>query len=292
MEPEIASQAGIKNNKGKFAVLILFIAVVFGSPLFSLTPFGKASIEGLTENVYAEVDKELFRTFLSELRAGDVESAYARLAPDTREEATLEDLAEVASTLSYTAGNPRVVGGNYKYQEVASASLNGTESAPSRTSTYEVVYSDENVGTTTPYALINLYAQDTGEGLVIQGVHVTPQDRSVEEIISFNWSTHGVYLLLSLLIPALIAFTAFKYIRTSRKPHWGMFLVILLLSVYFTHTGDTWKINVGLNGSFIPGHALMPWIFAIPLPLGVIIYYVRKHLKKRKAPEQVETGSV
>jgi hypothetical protein len=285
MENETDSKAGIAKNKGKFAVLVLYALAVFGSPLFFFTPWGQASVEKLTGSVFTELDQSFFREFITELRNGEVEEAYTRLAPEVQEVVTTEDLKSVASTLAYTSGNPEVVGG--KFNRTSSATLTDSDTPSSSSSHYEVIYSDENTGTTSPYAVISLVAEDNGGGMQILGIHVTSQDRSIEELTSFNWSTHGLYLVLSILLPAFIIFTAFQYLRKSKKPHWGMFLVILLLSLYFTHTGDTWKVSAGFNGAFTAGQSLTPWIFALPLPLGAIIYYVRPYLKKRQPPEQV-----
>ena len=282
MKTEAEFKGGIKNNKGKFAVLVLYLLAVFGSPLFLLTPVGQDSVEALTKPIFAELDREEFREFIGLLRSGESEQAYSQLAPETQENASLEDLQNISTTLAYTAGNPRVVGGGFNHTNIAS--LNVTEGEPdsSKTSTYEVSYLDENVGTTTAYTIINLVAEEKGEGLMISGVHLSTSGISLEELTSFDWSTHGVYLILSILIPLIIAFTAFQYIRKNKKPNWVMFLIILLLSVYFTSKGDGgWSINIGAYGGFTPGNSLSPWIFAIPLPLGVIIYYARRFMPKK-----------
>ena len=285
MENETDLKVGIAKNKGKLAVLVLYALAVFGSPLFFFTPWGQASVEKLTGSVFTELDQPFFKEFITELRNGEVEKAYTRLAPEVQEVATTEDLESIASTLAYTSGNPEVVGG--KFNRTSSASLTDSDNPSSSSSHYEVIYFDENTGTTSPYAVISLVAEDSGEGMKILGIHVSPQDRSIEELTGFNWSTHGLYLLLSILLPAFIIFTAFQYLRKSKKPNWGMFLVILLLSLYFTHTGDTWKVSAGFNGAFTAGQSLTPWIFALPLPLGALIYYIRPYLKKRQPPEQV-----
>jgi hypothetical protein len=91
------------------------------------------------------------------------------------------------------------------------------------------------------------------------------------------FGTKSLYLVLAVLIPSFIAYTAFRYITKARKPSWIIFLLILFATVYLSISGDQIRFIFGIHSFLGEPDPWGSWAFLIPIPLGIIYYsFARK----------------
>jgi hypothetical protein len=265
------STAGIKNNKGKFIVLVLFVLLVFLTPLSYNIPFVKNMLTGFTQSLVPKDTDQFFRQCIALLKDNNIDQAYSLMSPQMRQTVSTSALQTVATYFINTTNQAEIVG----------AKINSISTPSNSEKDYDITYEIQNNDNTNKYLLVEIIASDTGNGLQILGIHAIKEMQSIKEQGKFNFSTQGIYLILSLLIPLFIVYTALRYIRKAQKPKWILFLVILLVSLFISVTNNSVAFHIGAYGFMSKSGLWGPWIFMIPIPLGAIYYYfVRRRLEK------------
>jgi hypothetical protein len=253
METATEVRSGFKKNIGKTIVLALYVFIVFISPLYYLTPWGQESFSQLTTQVVKALvpdeDKGFFANYISSLQQ------------------------DSTSEVSKTQGEAELVGG--------ASSFNTSDGKTMKH--FDLLYELSHNDPVNKYLILRIAAEDTGNGIQVLGTQTSPQPTAVKDRPFFSLDMMGwLFLVLALLIPLFIVFTAYRYITKESHPKWIFFIVILILSANLTIEGQKWGVNFGFTGFMTPALG-GTWFFALPVPLGALYYWGSRLLKKKKA---------
>jgi hypothetical protein len=208
-----------------------------------------------------------FRNYIDLLRKGDAEKAYSYVAPDQQGDLSVSKLKEFTPYFASSTDQMSVIGWAF----------NKSITSEGSTTVYDAFYELKTTDSVSPYQVVEIVAHDVGSGIQIQGVHLDGFKKSAAERSQFNFSTQGVGLILSILIPLFIIYTAYRYLTKARNPGWIIFLVIVFVTLYVTMIGSNFNFNFGFNSFASKVGPFSPWEFVTPIPLGAIYYYfVRK----------------
>lgn len=263
-------------HKGKFAVLAVYIIVVFLAPIFSAVTYNPEKAIGMFAKFVAEKDDQFFRSYIALLKDQKVDEAYALLSPEAQQASSRDELATVAKEFTNMTDEMTIVGVN----------INHIDDESPRT-IYQMSYEVVNNDPEKKYVGVNISARDQGQGIKIDGVQTFYGATSLKEGAKFNFPKPYWMLLIAVLIPLFVAYTAYRYITKAANPKWWLFLVILLISVYVTIRADGgFSVNFGFNGFMGPAGIWGPWVYFTSVPLGAIFYYFMR--KRVESPNVVQ----
>lgn len=273
----------IKNNKWKFVVVLAYALLVLISPVLLFTPYVQNTQRFALQSMVTQNEDSFFRNYISLLQQKNINQAYSLLELDaaTTTYISTSSLVTLSTYFASTTNQIQVVG--WSWRSYSGLNWNGEQGNwKIYTGTYEIKNNDIEH----PYILFQATAENGGGGLEIVNLNVQAEKVSATQTPLFN-STDGVFLILALLIPLFIIYTAMRYLVKAQNPRWPMFLVIVLISLYFNINSAAQSINAtfGFYG-FLEGL----WVFAIPIPLGAIYYYfVRKKYENPITPTEATT---
>lgn len=261
-------------HKGKFVVLILYIIVVFLAPIYSAVSYNPEKTIGIFAKFVAEKDEQFFRSYIELLKDQKVDDAYALLSPEAQQASSRTEMATVAKEFTNMTDEMSIVGVN----------INHIDDDSPRT-IYQMLYEVVNNDPEKKYVGVNISARDHGQGLRIDGVQTFHGATSLKEGAKFSFPKPYWMLLIALLIPLFVAYTAYRYITKAANPKWWLFLVILLVSVLVTLRADGgFGVHFGFNGFMGPAGIWGPWVYFTSLPLGAIFYYFKRKKVETHAP--------
>ena len=260
----------MKKNKGKLVVLGIYVFFVFIFPLVSLVTYSPSKIVGLAQSLVPKSADEFFRSYILLLKPEDTTQAYSLLTDDVRQAVATSSFKEVSKYFASTTDQVMVVGAN----------VNKIFGDGVRTN-YDITYEIQNDDQVNKYILLNLVAYETEGGIKILGIHTQPETESITSQNGFNTGPFGVYLILSILFPLFITYTAFRYIQKATNPRWWLFLLILFASLYIYLQNDGgFTFNLGFHSLMGKDGIWGPWTFDLPIPIAAIAYYfMRKKLE-------------
>lgn len=272
--------SGIKNNKGKFIVLVLYILAVFAGSISYFTPhFEQFYNQVMSMSAPKEVDT-VMRDYIMTLKNGDFNKAVNMTEQEVRSNAATSSLFALQQDLASTSDQLEIIGASFKsntyYPWV------GEDSGKSVTSSnYNVIYQTKNNDPIHRYLVISVQARDKGNGPEIMGIQNSLRDESVQEEGKFNFQTQGLSLLLSIVIPLFVAYTSYRYLTKARNPKWILFLIITFGSLYYSASNGNYSVNFGFENFVAKASPWGPMVFFNPLPIGAVYYYfVRKRHEK------------
>lgn len=264
--------SGIKNNKGKTIILLIYIISIFCFPLGLLSPSSTTNLVKVVKSFGSPEADTLFRHYIYLLKEKKIQEAYSMVSPEVQKEYSLSSVDELAAYFASTTNQIYIAG---IYINVSKGDLQRTD--------YDITYEIQNNDPKYKYILTQIIARDEGSGIKILTIFVSPQENSVKESGKFDLSRQWWLLLLSIIIPLFVAYTAFRYLIKTKQPKWWLFLIILLLSLYVSFGNGGFSINVGTYGFMHKAGLWGPWVFMTPIPLGAIYYYfVRKKLEDQE----------
>jgi hypothetical protein len=259
-----------KQNFGKFIVLSIYIILVLLLPLPDLavyfiekeTEFGKSVIT-------KDVD-QFFKQYITSLKDKTTDQTYSLLSPEARQHTSTSSLLTFATAFANITDQIERIEGNMVEKKVPQGYTQIN---------YDLTYEIQNNDPVKRFIQINIEATKTSDHLQIVGIHTWTTNSSV----NFRFHTHDFFLILSILLPLFIIYTAFRYLYKAERPTWRLFLVILLLTGFINFSnGSSVNLNVGLH-SFVTKTSGGPWVFYLPIPIGAIYYYfVRRKVEKTK----------
>jgi hypothetical protein len=255
------------SHKGKFAVLVIFLLVVFVPPLFELIPAVRSKIIQVSASYVAKDDDAFFRKYISLLKGQDLEDAYAMMT----------EQAQAAIPSSVVQGIMPVFADTTDKMEIVGVSLKSTKSLtnPDTGSKTDYIVDYEVEGTVPhKYMLVKITAEKRGEQLGITGFHAGWRNSSIREMGGgLDLQSEWFNLLLAIAIPLLVAYSALDYLAIGANPGWLSFLAIILLNVYFSMAEHTTTFSFGFF-NFASLAQSGSWAFLIPLPIGAIYYWI------------------
>ena len=143
-------------------------------------------------------------------------------------------------------------------------------------------------------------------GVTVTGLFLDPREVSMGELHAFSFEGKGLgqvlFLALVVAVPLFILYALVRVFRTpglgKRKYLWAAFVLVGLVQVTLNWT--TGDININplsfqlLGAGFMSNGPYAPWVFAVSLPVGAILFLI-KHRGGNKedtdqSPPAVEEG--
>jgi hypothetical protein len=273
--------SGIKNNKGKFTLLIIYILIAFVIPFSGHLPVVGNLIKQNAQSFVPKNIDPFFQQYIRELQVGNVNKIFSLMTPQARQQISTSSVQQLSALFASTTA------------QMEGITLNVNRVAGQGTY-YDVTYEIKNNDPTYKYLLAEIAAQNTGNGIQVDSVHVTGETQSILEQGKFNFAHQFPYLLASILLPLFVVYTGLRYLFKVQKPGWILFLVILLLSVYLNivyQAGNiTTGLTIGVYGATYQS-SLGYWVYMMPIPLGSIYYWIRRKHYENHFPILVSTDS-
>jgi len=150
------------------------------------------------------------------------------------------------------------------------------------------------------WLFVNINLEKNGDILIVKGVYIQPLRESPAITNRFTFQRKGainyIFLIVSILVQLFIIFTFVLCIRTPiSKIKWLWAIFVLIGFVKFTLNWTTGALNITplhlqlFASGFIQGGLLGPWFIETSVPLGAIIFM----LKRRKwltPPVKAQSG--
>lgn len=252
----------------------LFVLLLLFAPLLGCDQ--NALIERFTPKQEAAFAKDV----IARIAARDLAGLKPMLSSELRNpevEGQLEKMANVVPS-----GKPRsirTVGVN------ASTGESGT--------TYSLAFEYEFTGS---WLVANVVLARNGDELLLKGIHFEPRSRSLasENALSFEGKgmLHYAFFALAIVIPFFIVYTLIVCMKTTvvkRKWLWLLFIVIGVVQFQLNwSTGEWGVIPVGFSlfgAGFFRAGPFAPYVFTIAMPLGAIVFLMRRKTLMQRASE-------
>lgn len=173
---------------------------------------------------------------------------------------------------------------------------------------YEITDINGNKEFTDKWAILDLYSQETSEGLKFRHFNFKTYSSQPTKIGKFEIKNKGfkhyIFLALLIAIPLFVIFTIVAIIRNkhmSKKWLWGLFSSVGLWGVNFNwmtgkispefitlttnSNGSTgWHLKIlsfkVLGASSMKASQYSPYIVTIAFPIGAVLYWILKHRNK------------
>jgi|SRR5208337_2648653 len=259
------NNSGLANNRTKLIILIIYIAVVLGTPFLGHVPLVR---EYLNRNAKSYISNDadiFFKDYIQVLKTGTHEQIYALMPPQAPQYISTSTLQEFTSHLASTTS------------EVTGISLNVNKVVGQGTY-YYATYELKNNDPVYKYVIAELVAVNNGNGLQIFSTHLAGEARSITDYGPYDFFKQTPLWILAFMVPMFIAYTGLQYIRKAQSPNWVMFLTILLGSLYiiiFYRNGNvTSGLNVGIFTAMYKNS--FGYYYMIPIPIGAMYYWIRR----------------
>ena len=145
------------------------------------------------------------------------------------------------------------------------------------------------------FVLAEITLQDIGGTMRIDGIHMQALSRSLEQMNAFTLAGKNPLLLavlaLVVLIPIFIVATAIVCWRTPIprfKWLWRIFVLLGITGITLNWTSGDVRfvlLQVNLLGAAFSQQLYGPWILQIGVPLGAILFWIRRHRWLERAEE-------
>jgi hypothetical protein len=239
----------------------------------------------LRDSLVPEAEAEAAMETLVRLRVGDLEYIKERLHPDIHSEVSDEKLRELAEYFP---------GGEPISTTLIGSQVHSMNSSWQGNFSFEYEFQDG-------WALANAILQRSDDDLRIVGMSVYQTDASQKEINRFTLAQksliHYLVFTLAIVVPLFILVTLVVCIRTPirrKKWQWALFILLGVGSLQLNWT--TGEYAVQLMSFNLAGASAMasgpygPWILSIGIPLGAILFWVRREalIAKHEANNKLE----
>lgn len=255
-----------KDHKWKYVLVAVYTFFVLISPAFIFTGAFQDKVESLVGWIVKEDDDVFFRGYIGQLQNGEIEKSYGQLHPEIQNAFPIEELEKVAGFLASTTDTMEVVGANVN----SFTGSNGTRT------NYEMTYEISNNDIVYKYVLAQVSALKENGQTQITGFHVVPETQSIKEQRKVDFASQWPIILIAIAIPLLIIFTSLHYLSKAQDPRWLILIMVLFLNLHLVISDGSYGIKLG-SYSFVSAQDLWgPWIFNTAIPLGLLIYWVRR----------------
>jgi hypothetical protein len=224
--------------------------------------------------------------FVAKLAAHDYPAIEAALDPALRTPDLRGKLEQMAGILP--AGDPKSV------HTVGAFTLT-TATATTFSLTLEYEYP-------TAWILAALVLEKRDGQLTLKSFQLVPRSQSMEVENRFTLDgkapLHYVVLALAVAIPLFILFALVLCVRTKfekRKWLWVLFVAVGLVQFQFNWTSGDWQIrpvSFALFGAgFVRSGPVGPWIFTLAVPVGAIVFLLRRRAQRLAGAASAEPES-
>lgn len=246
----------------------LYIAII----LTVLTLFlSSCSQDELNDRIIPKEESSFAEDYLSKLRGRDFTYVKSILSPEIDAQVTDELLEQMAGY--FREGEPLSV-------KIIGSQVNVFNGQWKGNFTFEYQFESG-------WNIANAALQKTDSGYQVIGLNVYQTDASQKEINAFGLSSKSglQYLVLSLavLVPVFILFTLIVCVRTPiqrKKWLWVIFVLLGVGAIQVNWTNGSYGfqlISINLFGaSATAAGPAAPWILSASIPLGAIVFWVRR----------------
>jgi hypothetical protein len=250
---------GIRNNKGKSILIILYVLFVCIYPLrFLDAKIPSNIIDPQNLLVTNHVDESLRQdiSLLKEQNISAISSKYSPLGPYPL---SASDGKTLLTIFANSTDQINLISANVVTEKNATI--------------YQVNYQISNNDPKYKYIIAEFQAEDAGSVIQLLDITAAEETLSVQERFGFDFSKQWVPLALSLGVTLFIVYTALRYIQKAEKAKWIPLLLILFLTAYFYISASKIGTTLGVSEFMEKTGEFGPWIFMIPFPLGSLGYY-------------------
>lgn len=225
------------------------------------------------------------KTFVNNLIIGEIDTCYAQFDKQFQ---NLE-LKKFLLKLNQTILNKKMIG-----LSILQYSINSIYSDNPMTQ-YELVYEYHYPEF---YLYYTFLIQKVDGKMSIYHLNISSLNKSIKEINRFTFKDKGFihyfFFIIMILIPLFIIITIIFCFKTPMKRKWLWILFILIGFVGFKLNWTTGYSEIQLvhfkilGAGFIKYGAVNPWIVSFSIPLGAILFWVKRARIKRKKLREFE----
>lgn len=226
--------------------------------------------------------------YIDELMAGRAERIIADLDPSLRTEDIGARFDQMHSLFPSGAPTSRELVG-YQWQK-----------NPGTPTQYNLTY---QYGFGGKWLMVNVAFREPASGSrVVYGMHVVPLPASLQETNCFTFSEKGmanyVFFAAAMVIPLFVIGTLVVCVRTPiprRKWLWVVFILLGFVQFSLDWTSGQWGIQPIAfqicGASFMRSCDYAPWILSFSLPIGAIVFWLRRgrYLRPSEPPPMPPT---
>jgi len=132
--------------------------------------------------------------------------------------------------------------------------------------------------------------------LSLKGIYFEPRSQSMAAQNRFTLdgkgALHYIVLTLAVVVPLFILYALVLCFRTrfeKRKWLWLLFVAVGLVQFQLDWTSGAWRVQLFSFVLFGAGIAksgpVAPWVLTVSLPVGALIFMLRRHAKRAAAAE-------
>ena len=232
--------------------------------------------ESMFEKLVPAEEAAVAKEIVARLSERDFAPVEAQLDPKLRTTDVHQKLEQVASLIP--AEKPksiRTVGANtMRMNSVATYNL-----------TFEYEYRDK-------WLVVNTVLERRDGRLMLEGIHLTPTQQSLEAINRFSFEGKGLLhyavFALAIGIPVLVLYALVACVRTripKRKWLWLLFVAVGVVQFRFNWNTGAWEVQPLafslLGAGFAKMGPVAPWVFTLAFPLGAILFLVKRRSIQR-----------
>jgi len=247
-----------------------------------LVSTSSCSYEELSEKLIPKEESKFAEDYISELRASNIEYIKSQMSEKILKQVNDRLLTQMAN--HFRKGeliSTKIIGSNV---HVINGEWNGNF-------TFEYQF-------TTGWNIANAALKKVDGKYEVTGLNVYQTEASQKEINAFSLSSkpflHYLVLLLAIVVPLFVLTTLYFCIKTPMEKRKWAWVIFILLGVGIFQLNWTsgqvifHLIYVQLFGaSAMPAGPHAPWLLSVSLPLGAIVFWV-----KRKRFLAVDEGAI
>jgi len=237
----------------------------------------------------------VFEGFIQKEEARQAQDLVARIA--AHDYAAIEEALDPAWRTAETRAQLEAMGKLVPAQAPESVHVVGFQSMTSAAATRYNITLEYEYATSWMLAAVVLDRRD-GK-LMLEGINFQPRSLSMaaENRFSFDGKgpLHYLVFALTVAVPLLVLYALVLCIRTRfprRKWLWILFVAVGWVQFHFNWS--TGALNVQpvsfmlLGAGFLKSGPVAPWVFTFSLPLGAILFLVRRRslLQQEKTPPE------
>lgn len=229
------------------------------------------SQQKLIDEFASKTETAVAKSTLDDLRKGKLDTIGSRLAPNLRNDPTVDAKLHQLSGY-FPPGEPRSI----KTVGAFSNTFNGVKHVRL---TYEYQFD-------TSWLLAGVAMVQDGDKILIEGVQVNRTERSLAQTNAFSLKDKGpaawLMMVLVCVVPLFCLFAFVVCLRTPRRQRkwlWAIFTLIGVATVRINWTSGDFSmslISVQLFGASAFQVLNGPWTLGVSLPLGAAIFLLRR----------------
>lgn len=247
--------------------------------------------DGLVEKIADDKIELIAKTYIEQVSRGEFEAIERDLVDEVKGPQTRRALEEMKGMIP--PGEPI---------RISLAGYHWSRSLSANSASYDLVYEYEyKVGICVwEFKLV----KEETDRFRIKSFRVTPLEKSLKEAHQFalleKGPMHWIFLMATIAVFVFITWSFVSCIRTpfkGRKWPWAIFISFGFVQFNFNwSTGAlSYKLlYIALFGSGFASHGLYtPWVFTTSIPVGAILYWLRRSkLRRETIPPLPETSSM